>query len=108
MNRDDLIRALRATGYASNVATADELERQDEMRQAGITYKAVRAILADCNRDDGDSFGRTVERLRDLATKPMRDERRMVVRYLSGCAPMSDMRHLGELIERGCHRVDER
>lgn len=38
-------------------------------RDAGITFDAVRTILADYLRDDDDgaSFGRTVEALRELA-----------------------------------------
>ncbi len=44
-----------------------ELREQERAREAGITYDAVRAILADWRMDDGDSFGRTIERLRSLA-----------------------------------------
>jgi hypothetical protein len=44
-----------------------ELREQERAREAGITYDAVRAILADWRLDDGDSFGRTIERLRTLA-----------------------------------------
>lgn len=44
-----------------------ELREQERAREAGITYDAVRAILADWRLDDGDSFGRTIERLRTIA-----------------------------------------
>ena len=38
-------------------------------RAAGISFEAVREILSDHLHDPGDTFSRTVERLRDLALR---------------------------------------
>ena len=61
---DDLPRAYYPLSVLRDLMP--ELREQERAREAGITYYAVRAILADWRLDDGDSFGRTIERLRRL------------------------------------------
>jgi DNA-binding transcriptional MerR regulator len=61
---DDLPRAYYPLSVLSDLM--HDLREQERAREAGITYDAVRAILADWRLDDGDSFGRTIERLRSL------------------------------------------
>lgn len=49
-------------------------------RAAGISFEAVREILSDHLRDPGDTFSRTVERLRDLALRAAEAVERRAVR----------------------------
>ena len=61
---DDLPRAYYPLSVLGDLM--HDLREKERAREAGITYDAVRAILADWRLDDGDSFGRTIERLRSL------------------------------------------
>ena len=61
---DDLPRAYYPLSVLGDLM--HELREQERAREAGITYDAVRVILADWRLDDGESFGRTIERLRSL------------------------------------------
>lgn len=81
-------------------------------RDAGITFEAIRDIINDHlgEGDDTDSFGRMVERIRELALQAAErmasGERAAVVAWLR---EHGDQRRavLADRIERGEHRREE-
>ena len=103
----------------------DDLERYKadmaRARDAGITFAAIRDIMSAHADDgpDGESFGRMVERIRDLAlqaaSQMVSEERAAVAAWLRECAldpeaTGAEMRLLPEhasRIERGEHRREE-
>ena len=104
----------------------DDLERYKadmaRARDAGITFAAVRDIMSAHADDgpDGESFGRMVERIRDLALQAAAqmaaEERAAVVAFLRECAldpettgaEMRLFQNQATTIERGEHRREEK
>ncbi len=88
-------------------------------REAGITFEAIRDIMNAHADDgpDGESFGRMVERIRELALQAAErmasEDRAAVVAYLrmeaDDGAPMaaSALLDASDAIERGEHRREE-
>jgi hypothetical protein len=79
-----------------------ELREQERARKAGITYDAVRAILADWRLDDGDSFGRTIERLRSLtleAAARMAEEESHQLRLMTEEAAHAENLNAADLLQ---------
>ena len=114
--------ANRTSPPRREVAVNQVNDKYTVTRKAGLTYRAVREILTDHVGDD-DSFGRTVERLRDLALEVAKimaadsraDERAAVVAWLRAecgspghenrfCAYCNVRRNMADAIERGEHR----
>ena len=104
----------------------DDIERykadMERARDAGITFAAVRDIMSAHADDgpDGESFGRMVERIRDLALQAAAqmaaEERAAVVAFLRECAldpettgaEMRLFQNQATTIERGEHRREEK
>ena len=99
----------------------DDIERykadMERARDAGITFAAVRDIMS-AHADDGpddESFGRMVERIRDLALQAAAqmaaEERAAVVAYLreegSINSMLSVLKGAADDIEHGEHRREE-
>ena len=95
----------------------DDIKRykadMERARDAGITFAAIRDIMSAHADDgpDGESFGRMVERIRDLALQAAAEmaseERAAVVAWLRWQAESTNFRPrkcpLADAIERGDH-----
>ena len=102
----------------------DDLERYKadmaRARDAGITFASIRDIMSAHADDgpDGESFGRMVERIRELALQAAAEmaseERAAVVAFLRETLATSETAHASDdldyaiaIIERGEHRRGE-
>ena len=100
----------------------DDLERYKadmaRARDAGITFAAIRDIMSAHADDgpDGESFGRMVERIRELALQAAAEmaseERAAVVAWLRWQAEVhvygeGPLHVQADIIERGEHRREE-